>query len=62
MPQIRPQTIENLHQSVNKKDILISLMDRISNYAQSSHATLPADVNGFQIFADHVRASSTEIS
>ena len=57
------QTIENLHQNVNKKDILISLMDRISRFASEAKANgkgaetvLPDDIDGFQIFSDHVKA------
>ena len=59
------QTVTNLHSSVNKKDILVSLMNRISRYAVEARsskdaaaaaAALPADVDSFQIFSDHVKA------
>jgi vacuolar protein sorting-associated protein 35 len=51
------QTIEHLHQNVNKGNILVALMNRISKFASetTSFANLEY-VDGFTIFSSHVQA------
>ena len=48
-------TIESLHQSVSVQAILVSLMDRIANYAKQDGIDIPDEINGFMIFSEHVK-------
>ena len=56
------KTVGDLHQSVNVKNIIIALIDRLASFANRDKASgIPEDVHLFDIFSDQV-ASIIQVS